>query len=85
MAYDYRTERAKLFTEDGVKMLTKIRDNVKRLLAEAGAVASGAALRAVTGDSWTMLAALDYLVEQGEIKEVTPPETWGQHRVFVAA
>lgn len=81
--YVYQNERPKLFTEDGVETLTKIRDNVKRLLREAGAFTMGSAIRVATGDSWVMLACVDYLVEKGEIREVTAPNSVrGQDRVF---
>jgi hypothetical protein len=81
--YDYKKERAKLFTEDGVEMLTKIRDRVKLLLRDAGAFTMGAAIRSTSGDSWQMLACVDYLVEKGEVREVTDPKkVRGQDRVF---
>jgi hypothetical protein len=46
-------------------------------------VRSGEAISVVTGDSWTMLACLDYLVENGEIREITGSAVAGQNRVFV--
>ena len=82
--YEYGTQRRNLFTEDGVRMLTKIRDNAKRLLDSAGAFMSCQAWSGVSGNSWDMLAALDYLVENEEIREITGSEVAGQHRVFVA-
>jgi hypothetical protein len=86
MSYKYETERAELFTEHGVETLTVIRDNVKRLLKVAGAFTAGHAFENAAGSSWTMLAALDYLVEKGEIVRVTGEgETWGQHQVFTFA
>lgn len=83
--YSYQVERPKLFTEDGLTLYVEIRDRVKRLLAEAGAVRADAAIKGSTGDSWLMLACLDRLVEAGELREVTDPKVPGQHRVFVAA
>lgn len=85
MGYDYKKERAELFTDRGVEMLTVIRDNAKRLLKAAGAFTAGHAFEKATGSSWTMLAALDYLVEKGEIVRVTREgETWGQDQIFTA-
>lgn len=84
MGYSYETERPKLFTEDGQVMLLKIRDNVQRLLKEAGAVRADRAIESVGGDSWLMLACLDRLVELGEIRRVSEG-TCGQHQVFVGA
>jgi hypothetical protein len=83
MSYQFATERSRLFTEDGVKMLTKVRDNVKQHLATSGAVRADKAWTGVSGDSWQMLACLDYLVEIGEIRELGPTG-WGQDRVFVS-
>lgn len=83
MSYCYETERANLFTEEGVETLTAIRDKAQELLRKAGAFSAGRALGNATGSSWTMLAALDYLVEKGEIVRVTDKDsTWGQHQIF---
>lgn len=81
--YDYQIERPKLFTPDGVDMILKIRDNAQKLLHTAGAFQAQAAWKNVTGDSWQMLAALDLLVERGEIRRVSPQGVWGQHVVYV--
>lgn len=84
MSYAYILERERLFTEEGARILLGVRTKVQRLLHEAGAVRSQEAMSGITGDVWLMLAALDYLVEAGEIREVTDSTVWGQHRVFVA-
>ena len=82
--YKYEELKKDLFTERGVQMLLKARDNVNKLLDQAGAFQLEKAVRGLTGDSWTQLACIDYLVEQKEIKEVTDPRAVaGQHRVFV--
>lgn len=86
MDYEYRAERPRLFTEPGVEMLTAIRDNVRELLAKSGAVRWQEAVAGIGGDSWLMLACFDYMVERGEIREVTKgQDVAGQHRVFVSA
>lgn len=83
--YRYETERHAIFTEDGQRMFLEIRDRVKRLLKEAGAVSMEAAISGSTGSSWQMLACVDRLVELGELREVTDPNTVaGQYRIFVA-
>lgn len=85
MSYNYETQRAELFTEDGVETLTAIRDTARQLLNTAGAFKASHAFRDADGDYRTMLAALDYLVEKGEIVRVTDrEETWGQEQVFIA-
>jgi hypothetical protein len=85
MGYRYETQRAELFTEHGVETLTLIRDNARRLLQTAGAFTAERAFDGAVGDTWTMLAALDYLCEKGEIVRVTDRDaTWGQCQVFTA-
>jgi hypothetical protein len=44
-----------------------------------------AILNAGGGDSWTMLACVDRLVELGEIREIVQADVPGQYRVFVEA
>lgn len=82
MPYDYAAERPNLFTEDGQVMFLRIRDATHALLKSAGAARSQE-MMVGAGDSWTMLACVDRLVELGEIREVTGPTVPGQHRVFV--
>ena len=87
MPYDYQTEKQELFTERGQVMFLKIRDNVKYLLKQAGAVRMAEAINNCGGgNSWTMLACVDRLVELKEIVEITAPgQVAGQYRVFVKA
>jgi hypothetical protein len=82
--YSYKEERPRLFTEDGQVMFLSVRDNVKRLLNQAGAVRMDRAISGQTGSSWEMLACVDRLVELGELREVTGADTCEQYRVFVA-
>ncbi len=81
--YNYKTEKVRLFTEDGQEMFLAIRDNIKELLSRAGAFKMGCSDRGITGDSWQMMACVDRLVELGELKEITGPNVAGQDRVFV--
>ncbi len=81
MTYDYQAEREKLFTEAGQRQFLAVRDKARRLLAQAGAVMSGNIM--VAGDSWVSLAAMDRMIELGELVEVTTKGVAGQHRVFV--
>lgn len=85
MSYEYSKERPFLFTEDGQVMFLHIRDNVKRLLDDAGAFQAEKSWKGVTGSCWSMLACLDRLVELGEIKEISMPDAWGQDRTFISA
>lgn len=83
--YYYEMERPKLFTAEGLTLFVELRDRTLKLLAEAGAVSSGAAIAKSCGDSWMMLACLDLMVERGELRELTGGNVAGQHRVFVKA
>ena len=85
MSYKYETEKPNLFTESGAGILLAVRDEAKRLIEESGACTSGKAMAKVSGSSWTMLAALDYLVERGDLRRVTAPgASWGKYQVFVS-
>ena len=84
MSYRYANERPFVFTDEGQLMFLKVRDRAKKLLDEAGAVACDALISGLTGNSWSMLACVDRLVEIGELKEVPNPHSLaGQHRLFV--
>ena len=85
MGYDYAIERPKVFTEDGVTMLLKIRDNTRSLIAKAGVARCDKMMAGCSGDTWHMLACIDRLVEMGEIHEIPNPMSGaGQHRVFIS-
>ena len=74
MPYIYEEIRDDLFTEAGVELLMKIRDHSNKLLFAAGAYSVEKVLRTITGgDTWLMLAALDYMEERREIKKVYEP------------
>jgi hypothetical protein len=76
--------RYELFTEEGQRTFIRIRDRVKKLLGEAGAVRIQEAASHQGGDSWFALACFDRMVELGDISEVCiTPGTPAQHRVFV--
>jgi hypothetical protein len=84
MAYDYQTERPKLFTEEGTRILIHVRDAAKKLLSDAGAFKAGKVF--ASGDGWISLAALDYLVETGEIRRIEQGRyTAGQDEVYTKA
>ena len=81
--YNYQNERKNLFTEKGQMMFIAIRDKAKGLLKVAGAFMLIHVISGVSGDSFTMFACVDRLVELGEIKEITTKDTPGQFRVFI--
>jgi len=84
-SYSYEKYRASVFTDEGQRMFLRIRDFIHGQLREGGAVRVAEIIRnAGAGDSWTMLACVDRMVELGEIREVTAnDDVVGQHRVFV--
>lgn len=83
--YRYEDHRAHIFTEQGQRDFLKVRDHVKGILEEAGAITMHKAIQPLSGDTWRMMAHVDRLVELGEIKEVTKPGTAGQDRIFTSA
>ena len=84
MSYDYQTERPALFTEEGVRILIAMRDKCRQMLKQSGAFAASKAMESIPGSSWVMLAALEYMVERGELKKITQPEAWAQHEIYAA-
>lgn len=86
MAYDYQTQRERIFTERGQTMFLSIRDRSKRLLKDAGAARMQELISGETGDTWDMLACVDRLVELGELYELKGEGSVpGQFRVFVSS
>lgn len=81
MPYAYETERSALFTEEGQRKFLEVRDQVKQLLASAGAFRFTAIH--VTGDSFVTLACIDRLVELKEIVPLRDPnKCWSQYQVY---
>ncbi len=84
MAYSYATEKNKLFTEECQGMFLSIRDRAYRLISQSGAATMSKLISNETGDSWTMMACVDRLVELGELFEVpNTVDVRGQGRLFV--
>jgi len=84
MSYDYETQKPKLLTPEGQKMLFAIRAKAASLIEQSGAVILDKAVSGIGVDSWDRLACMDYLVELGELREVPQREVMAQHRIFVA-
>lgn len=83
MGYKYEDERQKIFTDKGQREFLATRDRVLDCLEHSGSFMMGHVLP--TGDAWFAMALIDRMVELGEIKEISAPGTWGQHRVFVSS
>lgn len=73
--YNYDDIRPELFTEEGVELLMKMRDISGKLLFQAGAYTFEKVVRTIRSgnDTWLMMAALDYMVERKEIRQVYDP------------
>lgn len=81
--YNYQTERPGLFSPEGFKLITKIRAKAQKCIELSGAARMDKLIQGCTGDSWQMMAAVDYLVEEGELVRITPADTvWGQYQIF---
>jgi hypothetical protein len=80
MSYCYEKEKPVLFTENGQENFLKVRDSVHSLLDKAGAFREDAVEHAFCA-SWEQMAALDRLVELGEIV-VVRNDCWRQYRVY---
>lgn len=83
MAYDYQSERPQLFTEAGQVMLLAVRDKIQALTTSAGACTIEKAISGLSGETWTMLACVDRLVELGEIRVIKNPHGMTQHNVII--
>lgn len=68
MGYSYRVERSSLFTPRGERVLQAIRVKASQLLTKAEAFTVEDAVAGCNGNAWIQYAALDYLVEQGELR-----------------
>ena len=84
MSYNYQAERSNLFTEEGAEILTAMRDKCRQMIKQSGAFVASRAVGSVTGNCWVMLAALDYMVEKGELERVMQPGVWAQHEIYKA-
>ena len=85
MPYKYAEERKQIFRDDGPRHFLNVRDHIFKCLELSGAVLMGNAINVVSGDTWKRMAYVDYMVELGELKEITGADTPGQYRVFVSA
>jgi hypothetical protein len=87
MSYSYQLEKKELFTDEGQRMFLRVRDWVQSTLRTAGAFRMQEAMGAAGGgNTWTMMACVDRMVELKEIRQVTDPSREaGQHLVYVKA
>jgi hypothetical protein len=83
--YNYNDFKPKVFEEKNQEKFLNVRDKVHKTIKIAGCITMGEATSNVGGgDSWTLMAMVDRLVELGEIYEVKQAEEpLGQYRIFM--
>jgi hypothetical protein len=84
--YRYEDEKPKLLTDEGQRLFLKFRDDAIDVLGIAGAFRFDAISKRshYVMDDWLRLACVDRMIELGELRDVTPPGTVGQHRIFIS-
>lgn len=72
MSYQYQHEKQGLFKEEEHKAFLVARDRFLKLIGTTGAARAGKFLHCWPngGNSWTMMAGLDYMVECGDVRYV---------------
>jgi hypothetical protein len=83
--YNYNEQKAELLTTSGFNAYVQVKANAEKLLKESGAFKLHNVIQGVSGagSSWTLLACVDKLVENKEIKEIPIPDRMAQDRIFV--
>ena len=70
LMYSYESEKHNLFTPEGFDILIKVRDKSIELNRIAGCFNTEKLILNCSGSSFIMLAAIDYLVEKGELIKI---------------
>jgi len=84
MNYNYKIEREKLFSFEGLDSVMKTKEHVTKCINLSGAVMMEKAINILTGNSFMMQACVDFLVEKKIIEEVEQKALIpGQHRIFI--
>jgi len=85
MSYEYLKERSYVLTKEGQCKMFNVRNVADQAIKISGAVRADKLMDAAgSGNSWSLMAVVDYLVEVGELREIPTYGAW-QHRVFVSA
>ena len=83
--YDYEEQTHALFTPAGVDTIIAVLNHARKLIEASGVAKMSHLLEAATGDSWQLMACVEYLEKWEYLKEVPlQGEVWGQHRIFRA-
>ena len=84
--YDYELEKPKIFTDDGIKILLRIRDGIHKHFETSCAIYLLDAINnfsASYGGNWFHLACVDFLLEIGDIVEITREGIPTQSRILL--
>ena len=82
--YDYNIEKPRIYTDQGIATLLKIRDRFAHHFETSGSVKLINVINDITGSNWFHIACVEYLAEIGDIIEITNKEKCAtQDRVFV--
>lgn len=85
MPYQYQTECPRLFEPDGNSCLAAIRAQALRTIDRYGSVMITSCWDGCPGDTHFILACLDWMVEQGELIDLSVPGVGMAARIFVMA
>lgn len=68
MSYSYDTEKHFVFTDEGQRMLLRVRDFAEKAMNLSGAVRADKLMSAAgAGSSWAKMSCVDRLCELGEL------------------
>lgn len=82
--YKYEDLKNKLFTDESQRTFLKIRDFINKNIEKSGAIRMKEIMSCGSGDSWTLMACVDRLVELNEILEIQQTTyVPGQYRIFI--
>lgn len=85
MSYSYREMRATLLAPENVSKMIQSRDKILTLVRASGAITGGVAAHCWPGggESWVMMAVADWMVEEGDLREIVQLGTpAGQNRIY---
>ena len=80
--YRYEEEKHKLWTDEGLDMIIKVREEAHRLFKIAGCATLENLIRGCTGDSFTMLAVVDWLEEKKTIRRIYQDGVSTQRQIY---
>lgn len=68
--YNYEREKSFVFTTDGYNTINQIKQNIKN--KEQFSMLD--AMNGICGDSWSIMACIDFLCENGEFRMISKGE-----------